>query len=209
LMAFNSEPVCRAVAACPVPVVSAVGHERDVTLCDEVADLRCATPTAAAVAVTISREAALAHLADAQAAMAAGVERIGAAARRDLGEARAGLADGLRRAGTAGRGRLEGRSERLHRGLARAAHTAGELLPGRSARMERAMENRLAAARSGLARAEGLLGALSPAATLSRGYAIVRSEGRVVTDGAPARPGDRWEVELHDGRVGVRVEGDR
>lgn len=207
LMAFNSEPVCRAIAACPVPVVSAVGHERDVTLCDEVADLRCATPTAAAVAVTISREAVLAHLDDAEAAMRAGVQRVLESSRRGLTDGRRRLGDGLWRAGEAGRARVDGRAERLSRALVRVGEGAGAVLPDREGRLERAVTARIAAARGGLVRGEALLGALSPAATVARGYAIVREGARVVTDGAGARPGQRWEVELRDGRVDVRVEG--
>ena len=75
LMAFNGEPVCRAVADAATPVVSAVGHERDVTLCDLVADVRVSTPTAAAVAVVPSREAVETHLADARQALARGLLR--------------------------------------------------------------------------------------------------------------------------------------
>ena len=87
LMAFNGEPVCRAVAASATPVVSAVGHERDVTLCDLVADVRVSTPTAAAAAVVPSREAVETHLADAGQALGRGLLRARAAAQEALGPA--------------------------------------------------------------------------------------------------------------------------
>ena len=75
LMAFNSEPVCRAVAGCGTPVVSAVGHERDVTLCDLVADVRASTPTAAAAVVVPSLEAVEARLGDSSVALTRGLSR--------------------------------------------------------------------------------------------------------------------------------------
>jgi exodeoxyribonuclease VII large subunit len=162
LLPFSDESVVRAVAACPVPVVSAVGHEQDTPLCDLAADVRASTPTAAARIVVPELDGLLASL---------------ARARTDLGR-------GVRHAAARDRARLSRSADRL-RGAAR-----------------RAIDTRLLA----LAAADGRLRALSPSATLSRGYAIVRSEGRALREPGPLRAGDRLEIELARGSLGARVE---
>jgi exodeoxyribonuclease VII large subunit len=162
LLPFSNEAVVRAVAACPVPVVSAVGHEQDTPLCDLAADVRAATPTAAAgLVVPEARELA---------------ETLAAQRRR--------LEAGLR-------GRLA-RAEQQLAGLAGRLGTAPRLLLER----RRAAVDRLGAR----------LDALSPHATLSRGYAIVRAGGEALRDAAAVEPGDRLEVELATGGLGARVE---
>ena len=134
LMAFNSEPVCRAVAASATPVVSAVGHERDVTLCDLVADVRVSTPTAAAAAVVPSREALETHLADsAQALRPRAAAGRGRAPRRRCGGRSGALARGAR----AGAGELAGAgSSGLAPRLAR--RRCGGPRPAAAGRAERA-----------------------------------------------------------------------
>jgi exodeoxyribonuclease VII large subunit len=187
LMAFNGEPVCRAVAASATPVVSAVGHERDVTLCDLVADVRVSTPTAAAAAVVPSREAVETHLADAGQALGRGLLRARAAAQEALRARRGALARALR-----GRGGLAGdRAERLGARLAPALRRAG------------------AAAATRADRSEAMLGLLSPRRTLARGYAIVReaSGGRVVADAASVEAGRDLAIELRDGVLAARATG--
>ena len=186
LMAFNSEAVCRAVAASRAPVVSAVGHERDVTLCDLVADVRVSTPTAAAAVVVPSREALETHLADAGQAIARGLLR----ARGDAEEALRGRSVALGRA-LRGRGELAGdRAERLGLRLAPALRRAGAAAAGRADR------------------AEAMLGLLSPRRTVARGYAIVRdAEERVVAEAAGVEAGRELSIELRDGRVAARATG--
>jgi len=162
LLPFSDERLVRAIATCPVPVVSAVGHEQDNPLCDLAADARASTPTAAARLVVPDATELLALL-----------ER-----------ARTGLARGAR-------GVLDRRRERLvhaHDRLRRAPALAVER---KRARVEHAA---------------GRLRALSPRATLERGYAIVRTEEEIVRSAAAVSTGDPLEVEVADGRFGARVE---
>ncbi len=97
LQAFNSERVARAVAAAPVPVISAVGHETDVTLCDLVADMRAATPSAAAEAATPDREAILAHLARLAQGLSRGLRTPTVRVRERVGRVTDRLVNGMER----------------------------------------------------------------------------------------------------------------
>ena len=162
LLPFSDERVVRAVAACRVPVVSAVGHEQDEPLCDLAADVRAPTPTAAARLV-------VPDLDELRAALARARQRLGA-----------GSVHVLER----DRGRLARSSERL---------TSAPLL---------LLERRRAA----LDRSGVRLQALSPLATLARGYAIVRAGGVIVREAAAVAPGSRVDVQLARGGLGARVE---
>jgi exodeoxyribonuclease VII large subunit len=160
LWAFNDERLARAVAACPVPVVSAVGHEVDVTICDLVADLRAATPSAAA-------EAVVPVLADVRA------------------EVRA-LADALRAAGL----------WHVERAAGRLAGAGEELAAGAT----RVTERRRAA----LEMIAGRLHALSPLATLGRGYAVARAiDGTPLSRVADFPAGRPFALLVRDGTVGA------
>ncbi|MGB2953464.1 MAG: exodeoxyribonuclease VII large subunit [Gaiellaceae bacterium] len=162
LLPFSDERLVRAVAECPVPVVSAVGHEQDIPLCDLAADVRASTPSVAARLVVPD----LSEL----------TER--------LERARAGLERGSRRTLERGRERLALAHERLRR--------SPRLL----------VERR----RASLEHASGRLRALSPRATLARGYAIVRRGDELVRSAGDVTLGERVEVEVGDGRFGARVE---
>jgi exodeoxyribonuclease VII large subunit len=184
LLPFSDEALCRAIAAARTPVVSSIGHERDRPLCDELADLRCATPSLAAQAVVPSRhelETDLARLrADARAAAAAVYERAaGRLARVDLRQSLATAA-----------ARAESRLD-LARARLQAVHPR--------ARIEGSTE-RLAALRREL-------DALDPRRVLERGYAVVSAaDGTVVRRAGQVAPGDMLDVALAVGRLSSRVE---
>ena len=162
LLPFSDERVVRAFADCPVPVVSAVGHEQDTPLCDLAADARASTPTAAArLIVPDEREL-----------------------RERLRRGRAALGRDARRILERSRERLASDGERLQR--------APKLLLERK--------------RAGLEALAGRLAALSPQATLSRGYAIVRTEEGIVRTSAAVAAGERVDVQLAEGGFGARVE---
>ena len=184
LLPFSDERLVRAFAACPVPVVSAVGHEQDTPLCDFAADVRASTPTAAGRLVVPDA----AELLEA------------------LERARGSLARGARRT-------LERRAERLtllHEGLARGARRTSDrhaqALALAHDRLRRAPALLVERRRAALEGAAGRLRALSPRATLERGYAIVRLQGHVLRAAASALPGDSIDVELAAGSLAARVE---
>jgi exodeoxyribonuclease VII large subunit len=185
LLAFSDERVVRAVAGCPVPVVSAVGHEQDTPLCDLAADVRASTPTAAGKLVVPE----LTELSG------------------KLDRAREALARRVRHTLERDRQHLERSAERLRAGP-RAAVGREDL------RLERTRERlRLAPAlaverkRAALENSAAKLVALSPVQTLRRGYAIVRTEsGAVVGETGDVSPGARVDVTLAEGGFGARVE---
>jgi exodeoxyribonuclease VII large subunit len=207
LWAFNDERVVRAVRASPVPVVTGVGHETDVTLVDFAADLRAPTPSAAAELVVPSRVEAAGALRAFEARMRAAVGRGLAGPDRTLREERRALDRLHPRAVLAG--------ERVRAGelLDRARRSVELRIRGDAAAVSRWADRlpllavaRLAASRSSLERAGAGLGALSPYGTLDRGYAIVRSpSGRVLVDANAASPGDSLDVRLARGSLDVNV----
>ncbi len=203
LLPWSSDEVCRAVAACPVPVVSAIGHESDRPLCDEVADLRCATPSIAAAVVVPDR-----------AALQADIDgRLGAAAlslqgRADQAARRFGAIDTRRALGQG----VERAAHRLDRCTGRLAvlHPARRL-GDCSARLQapnwrRPMWEALARSDGRLTAELRHLRALSPARTLERGYAVVRgADGSVVRRASSVRPGDQIDVRLAAGHLAAAV----
>ena len=163
LWAFNDERVVRAAAGMPIPVIAAIGHEVDVTLCDLAADLRAATPSAAA-------EAAAPRLTD----LVRHVRSLGA----DLRDA--ALA------------RLESARERLAEAGVSVSRAASHPVERRRLVLE------------GIA---GRLHALSPLATLARGYAVLTDgEGAPVTSVGAVERGDVFVARLRDGRIHGRTE---
>ena len=209
LWAFNEEPLVRAVAACPIPIISAVGHEIDFTLCDFVADVRAETPSAAAELISSTYLAALEKVNRAGEILADRLARALREARDRLTHARSQLRllspaaaiehnhlrldDVRNRLAASLRVSTQLRRETLKDARVRLAATA----PGRRVEFE---SHRLLAFWKRLESA-------SPKSVLARGYAIVRDEqGKPLSRAKAAKPGQALVNEFHDGYVRVRVE---
>lgn len=229
LMPFNDEALARTVAASPVPVVSAVGHEVDVTICDLAADLRAPTPSAAAELLVQPRADLIRRLGGLwQRLLALGL-RLPAARRREvshlvrrLGDPRRALADRRLRLDDLSARAAHGLMNSLHRRRASLADLTQRLTAARpDRRLARAAARRveltqrlMAAGAAGLARRRaGLdnlaarLRAMSPLAVLGRGYALVYDpQEHLVRRAEAVSPGDRVKVRLAAGAIRARVE---
>lgn len=227
LWAFNDEALTRAVAASTIPIVSAVGHETDVTLCDFAADVRALTPTAAAALVTPEREAMLATVSDFGERIADALrdrldrfgERLDRASERLRGGSSALLApwretllrmnSRLHRAVTAmvplQRSRLARVNQRLALQLQRAPVSAVHV-ERIGLRLDAALSNRLTAQQTRLDRAVQALQLLNPQQVLDRGYSVVfDAAGRALTDAASVTTGADVRIRLRRGEIGARV----
>ncbi|HEU5136716.1 MAG TPA: exodeoxyribonuclease VII large subunit [Steroidobacteraceae bacterium] len=231
LWCFNDERVARAIAACRVPTVSGVGHEVDVTIADFVADVRAPTPSAAALATVPDRNAWLETLAQIERRIAGAMSRalraqglaLGALAQRlqishpgaKLAQHAQRLDDLEQRMRLALRASVSGKQQRLetlstrlwrenprHRLEALCAHAASlrQRLMSACANTVNALDQRLALA-------SRTLHAVSPLATLGRGFAVVSrvDDGTLLRDAAQAPAGTQIEARLAKGRLRATV----
>lgn len=226
LAAFNDERVARAIAACPVPVVSGVGHETDFSIADFVADVRAATPTAAAELVSAGHVEAAVRLRTLSARLARALRsrldahgqklddlagRLRPPARQmDIAHDRLrGLHDRLRRAHatqlTQAQRRAEALAMRLR--LARPTQAMRQATLSRLAeQLRHAMHARLDNARQRAHLGATQLAQLDPTAVLARGFSIVRdSEGRIVRDAAALMHRQPLRIDFARGHADVEV----
>ena len=209
LWAFNEEPLVRAVAACTAPIISAVGHEIDFTLCDFAADVRAETPSAAAELVSSHFVACAERAQQAGAAMGDAAEQALARARERLDHARSRLRL-LSPAAQVEQGwlRLDDSSNRLGAAMRLALQGRRQRLSERRAAFElRSPETRVQRESHRLLSLWKRLQAASPASVLNRGFVILRDErGQPVPRRAGVSAGQRLTAEFGDGSLPVRAE---
>ncbi|MEQ9464890.1 MAG: exodeoxyribonuclease VII large subunit [Haliea sp.] len=229
LWAFNEEIVARAIVASALPVVSAVGHEIDVSIADLVADQRGATPSAAAELLSPDQREWTAQLARLESTLAGRMQVKLRQANRELQHLRErlrhpghllreqsqrldDLEQRLRRAQRAllrdQRGRLLLLASRLQaRSPATRVRSLQEQLAQLEQRMQRGMRGTLQDAGTRLSHLSQLLDSVSPLATLNRGYSILTDgDGRVIRDAEEVAPGDLLDARLATGRLRLEVK---
>ena len=205
LWAFNDDRVVRAIAASPLPVVSGVGHETDVTLADLVADLRAPTPTAAAELAAPQAHDALAHLDGRADALQRALQRLLQAQAQRLDTVALRLGQPSRSLGTQ-RQLLDGLGQRLAQSLRQQVARSGDAPARLGQRLTRAMQVRLQREPLLLQAAAERLAAQDPARVLRRGYAWVEGlDGRPVLGVKGLRQGQAVRAVWADGRATAEV----
>ncbi|MBY6193474.1 exodeoxyribonuclease VII large subunit [Marinobacter hydrocarbonoclasticus] len=228
LWCFNEEAVARAIAACPIPTVSAVGHEVDVTIADFVADLRAPTPSAAAEKISPDQQDWLRRLAEQQGRLGQSARRLLQRLDNQLGHLSARLRDPRRellekaqrmdelelRLNKAIRDRLDQQKQKtdylLQRMSAQSPHrtlkTAREQTQRLEERLTLATRHQLRQKDERLQHIAQTLHVVSPLATLGRGYAIVKDDNdRIVRKAGDLETGSQITARLGHGSVAARV----
>ena len=185
LWAFNNEALARAIVACPIPVVTGVGHETDFTIADFVADVRAPTPSAAAEIASPNRFDLEQSLAGAEIALTDAARHIIHQARTDLN----------RQAWALERLSPQNQVNTFRQQIDSLTHRAG-----------RALQHRLDLQRQQIAGLASRLETLNPQATLSRGYAIVQKDNTVVSQTQQVDQNDRIVVKVSDGEFEAIVQ---
>ena len=187
LLPFSDETLCRAIAACTTPVVSAVGHEPDNPLCDLVADLRAATPTDAAKRIVPDAAAEQALVGDLRRRSARALRSWVSREDRHLAQLRSRpvLSDPLRM--------LDARSDEIQRARTAARRDIARLITTESDRV---------------GHLSARLGTLGPSATLARGYAVVQVGSRVLRTVTDAPAGTEVRIRVSDGAVTAVSQGE-
>lgn len=178
LWAFNTEIVARAAANCKIPIISAVGHETDFTIIDFVADLRAPTPSAAAELAVPSAAELLEKLSGFDLRL---INAVGATVRKKR----------LALEGFSGRAVYKRENDIVEKRMM--------ALDSASLKLEAAMNSVLAKDKELLSSVTGKLDALSPLATLNRGFSVVKKDDEVVKSAADLNEGDRLSVRFADG----------
>lgn len=217
LMPFNEESVVRAVAASAIPVISAVGHETDTTLCDFAADMRAPTPTSAAEMAVPVRTQLIAHILDHQHRLLNGVSRLLSERRHRLEAARAKLGDPAK-ALESKMQRLDHLSDKLKNVFAQSLHKKNSRLsalvvPHPRATLKNAAQNlerwrdQLLTLRSKitldserkLLHWEQMLHAYSFENVLKRGFTVIRNEaGEIISSGSALQEGMALDIQFRD-----------
>jgi exodeoxyribonuclease VII large subunit len=209
LWAFNDETFARAIAECPIPIVSAVGHEVDFTIADFVADVRAPTPSGAAELVVPDREDWLRTLNS----LATRVARLGQRTLEDRGQTLDWLVRRLLRASPEARverqqDKLREIRHRLNVAIRQQVAIQRPRLTNLWQRLQSSGTKRIEAANHRLALAVRGLNSVSPLATLERGYAIVEdtATGRVLSDAGDVSPGNDIRARLSKGELLATVK---
>ena len=185
LWAFNDERVARAIFASQIPVVSAVGHEPDVTISDFVADVRAATPSNAAELVTPDQNDLRQYLLSSQMRMAQALQKRLKLERRTL--------DSLK-------------SRKVLQSPINYVNEKRLLLDHSAQRLGAAAQKNLASLKQRFIHLTAKLDALSPLKVLARGYSLVLTDdGRVVPRAGQVKPGDKVDIKLYEGQISAAV----